>query len=72
MIRFLKDRNNQLAYLPETIISMFYGGTSSGGVKNYLISLKEGHRALKINKIRRASLVDIKRTIRVLLQFVTK
>ena len=72
MIRFLKDEKNQLAYLPETIISMFYGGTSSGGLSNYLLSLKEGHMALKINGIKWASLIDIKRTIRVLLQFVQR
>lgn len=72
MIRFLKDDKNQLAYLPETIISMFYGGTSSGGLSNYLVSLKEGHKALKINGIKWASIIDIKRTINVLLQFVKK
>lgn len=72
MIRFLKDSENQLAYLPETIISMFYGGTSSGGLKNYLLSLKEGHKALRINKIKNACLIDIKRTARVLLQFVSR
>lgn len=70
MIRFLKDEENQLAYLPETIVSMFYGGTSSGGLSNYLLSFKEGHRALKINKIRNTWLVDIKRSIRVILQFL--
>lgn len=69
MIRFLKDNKNKLAYLPETVVSMFYGGTSNGGLKNYLKSLKEGHRALKINGIRMAWVIDIKRTIRVLLQF---
>ena len=70
MIRFLKDKENQLAYLPETIISMFYGGASSGGLKNYLVSLKEGHKALKINGIKCASVIDVKRTIKVLLQFI--
>lgn len=72
MIRFLKDEQNQLAYLPETIISMFYGGISSGGLSNYLISLREGHRALKSNNIKNASIIDIKRTIKVLMQFITK
>lgn len=72
MLRFLKDKNNKLAYLPETIISMFYGGTSNGGLKNYLTSLKEGNRALRMNGIKGACIVDIKRTIRVLLQFVAK
>ena len=60
MIRFLKDKQNKLAYLPEIIVSMFYGGTSSGGLGSYLCSLKEGHRALRMNGI----------TLRVLLQFV--
>lgn len=69
MIRFLKDEKNQLAYLPETIIAMFYGGTSSNGLRSYLISLKEGHMALKNNGISGASIIDIKRTIRVLHQF---
>ena len=69
MIRFLKDKGNKLAYLPETIVSMFYGGTSSGGLSNYLLSLKEGHRALKMNGVQGAAVIDIIRTIRVLLQF---
>lgn len=72
MIRFLKEKENRLAYLPETIISMFYGGTSSGGLKNYLLSLKEGHLALKMNGVRNAGLIDIKRAVRVLTQFVAK
>lgn len=70
MIRFLKDGNNKLVYLPETIVSMFYGGTSSGGLRNYLLSLKEGHRALKINRIKWASYIDVRRTVKVLKQFV--
>lgn len=69
MIRFLKDKTNKIAYVPETLVSMFYGGTSSNGLSSYLKSLAEGHRALKKNKIPAAWLVDIKRTIRVLLQF---
>jgi len=72
MIRFLKDEENKLAYLPETIIAMFYGGTSSGGLKNYLNSLLEGHRALRDNQIPFfiACWITIRRTLRVLLQFV--
>jgi len=69
MIRFLKDNDNRLAYLPETIVSMFYGGTSSGGLSNYLLSLKEGHRALRMNKVRWASYIDVRRTVKVLKQF---
>lgn len=70
MIRFLKHKENQLAYLPETIVSMFYGGTSSNGLKSYLISWKEGNRALKKNHIKYAFLIDVQRTLRVLSQFI--
>ena len=68
MIRILKD-GNRLAYLPETIISMYYGGTSNKGLSNYWKSLKEGHRALTSNGVKRAWLIDMKRTIKVLNQF---
>ena len=69
MIRFLKDSENQLAYLPEVIISMFYGGTSSNGLRSYLLSLKEAGKALKLNKIKGIWFIQGIRTIRVLWQF---
>lgn len=69
MIRFLKDKQNELAYVSETIISMFYGGTSNNGLRSYLISLTEGHDALKRNGIKAAWIIDIRRIIRVLIQF---
>lgn len=69
MIRFLKYKKNKLAYLPETIIRMYYGGTSTSSSGSYLLSLKEGHRALKDNNIKGAMLIDCLRTCRVLLQF---
>lgn len=37
MIRFLKDKQNELAYLPETIISMYYGGTSTSSAGSYQV-----------------------------------
>ncbi len=70
MIRFLKDRENRLAYLPETIIRMYYGGTSTSSTGSYLVSLKEGHMALRENGIKGAVLADGLRTCRVLLQFI--
>lgn len=70
MIRFLKDGENRLVYVPETLVSMFYGGTSSGGFSNYLLSLKEGHKALKMNGVKCAFYTDIRRTIKVLKQFL--
>lgn len=74
MIRFLADKkaNNRLAYLPVNIISMFYGGTSTGSGGSYIKSLIEGHRALITNGVHPAFVADIMRTIRVLLQFVIK
>lgn len=72
MIRFLKDKSNYLAYLPETIIRMFYGGTSTRSKGSYLLSLKEGHKALRENGIKGAFVIDILRTCRVLIQFFVK
>lgn len=72
MIRFLKDKQNALAYLPETIIRMYYGGTSTSSTGSYLVSLKEGHRALKENGLKLAWWIDGLRTCRVLWQFVGK
>lgn len=72
MVRFLKDKENKLAYLPETIIKMYYGGTSTANTGSYLISLKEGHRALTDNGIKGAVAIDLLRTCRVLLQFALR
>ncbi len=69
MVRILKDGKIRLAYVPETIVSMYYGGVSTKGLGGYLISLREGHRALKENGIKGAWLIDLKRTLRVLGQF---
>lgn len=69
MIRFLKDKNNKLAYLPETIIRMYYGGTSTSNISSYILSFKEGHRALKENECKCAFVIDFLRTWRVVLQF---
>lgn len=72
MLRFLKDRENRLAYLPLTVIRMYYGGTSTSDTGSYLLSLREGHRALKENGIKAAGLIDLLRTCRVLRQFVRR
>lgn len=70
MIRFLKDKENKLAYLSETIIKMYYGGTSTSSMKSYMLSLKEGHRALRDNGIRGGIIIDFLRTCRVFAQFI--
>lgn len=72
IVRILKDEKVKLSYIPRVLIKMSYGGTSTNGLKAYLVSLKEGHRALKENGIRFAWITDFFRIFRVLLQFVIK
>ena len=69
MVRFLKDERNRLAYVPEVLIAMFYGGTSNAGLRNYLVSFKEGYLALRKNGVPMPLLVTVRRTLRVLTQF---
>lgn len=70
MVRILKDRKNVLAYVPMTLVSMFYGGTSSGGLYNYWRSIRESLRALRRNKVHFGLMITFLRTIRVALQFM--
>lgn len=72
MIRILKDGEVKLSYLPEVLIKMSHGGTSTNSFGAYAESLKEGHRALKENGVKFAFVTDFLRIIRVLLQFVAK
>lgn len=67
MVRFLKE--NRIAYIPEKLISMYYGGTSSSGIGSYWQSFNEGNRALKENGYKFCLGISVLRTIRVLLQF---
>lgn len=69
MVRFLKDEQNRLAYVPERLVSMFYGGTSNAGLRNYWVSFREGYMALRRHKVRHPMLITLKRTLRVLRQF---
>lgn len=71
MIRILKDKEVSLAYIDEVLVHMFHGenSTSTGGLSNYIASMKEGHRALKENHVPFALVTDCMRILRVLLQF---
>lgn len=69
MIRILKSGEIRLAYLPETIVEMYYGGTSTNGLSGYWISWKEGYRALRKNGIRNTLGVNVRRMVRVMKQF---
>ncbi len=70
MIRILKDGKVKLSYIPEVLIKMSHGGTSTNGLGAYLEGLKEGHRALKENGVKFAFVTDLLRILRVLRQFV--
>ncbi len=69
MVRFLKEEKNRLAYVPEVLVAMFYGGISNAGLRNYMVSFWEGYLALKRNKVRYPLLITLKRTLLVLRQF---
>lgn len=69
MVRFLKDERNRLAYVPEVLVSMFYGGVSNAGLRNYAVSFWEGYLGLLRNGVRHPMLISIKRTLLVLRQF---
>ena len=70
MMRFLKDRQNRLAYVPEVLVQMYYGGTSTARFSDYVDSFREGYRALRENNIPFPFLTTCFRTVRVLLQFL--
>lgn len=69
MVRFLKEPENKLAYVPEVLVAMFYGGTSNAGIQNYLVSFQEGYQALRKNGVPHPLWITLRRTLRVLIQF---
>ena len=69
MIRILRDGTEHLAYVPKVIVSMYYGGTSTGDAGSYFASLKEADRALRENGIRHPWRISFLRTIRLMNQF---
>ena len=70
MIRILKDNKVKLSYIPEVLIKMAHGGTSTNSLGAYLEGMKEGHRALKENGVKFAFVTDMLRVLRVLKQFI--
>ena len=72
MVRILYRQQVRLSYLPEILIYMSHGGTSTSGIKAYLESLKEGHRALKENEVPFAWITDLCRILRVLAQLAKR
>lgn len=72
MVRILKDGKVKLAYVPEILVRMYYGGTSTSGVSSYIDSIREGHTALTLNGVKGAVVIDFIRMMRVFLQFINK
>lgn len=70
MVRILKNGEVKLAYVPKTIISMYYGGTSTAGADSYWLSIKEAHKALVDNGVRCGWFIITLRTFRTLMQFI--
>ena len=69
MVRIFKDRRVKLAYIPDVLIHMFYGGTSTSGAGSYLQSFMESMRALKENEVSHRFKICLIRTFRVASQF---
>jgi len=72
MVRILYRKQVTLSYLPEILIYMSHGGTSTNSLKAYVDSMLEGHRALRENHVPFAWFTDMCRVVRVLSQFVKR
>ncbi len=72
MVRMLKDGKTKLAYIPEVMVKMFYGGTSTSSLQAYWISVSESHKALKTNGYHFCWFIVGMRTLRVMGQFIAK
>lgn len=72
MVRILKDGKVRLSYIPEILVEMYYGGTSTQSAEAYSVSIREAHRALASNGIRFAWWVVLLRTLRTIPQFLSR
>ena len=72
MVRILYRKEVTLSYLPEILIYMSHGGTSTDSLRAYVESMMEGHRALVENHVPFAWVTDLCRVVRVLSQFVIR
>lgn len=70
MIRILKHNKVKLSYIPEILIYMFYGGSSTSGFQAYKNSILDSIKALKGNKVKFPRIITLKRLIRTTFQFV--
>ena len=72
MVRILYRKEVTLSYLPEILIYMSHGGTSTNSLGAYVESMMEGHRALVENHVPFSWVTDLCRVVRVLSQFVIR
>ena len=72
MVRILSKGGVRLAYLPRVLVYMDHGGdsASTGSLKNYVNSFREARRALAENGVAHPTLITLRRTLKVLLQFL--
>lgn len=70
MVRICKDNEDNITYLPKTIINMSYGGTSNATAGSYWQSLMEANRALRENGYKFPWWISFRRTLRLVWQFV--
>lgn len=72
MLKILSGKMGEpvrLAYIPEVLVDMYYGGTSSNGFSGYLQNTREAYRALVKEGVHPAWFVIACRGARTLLQF---
>lgn len=68
-IRIFKNNELKIVYIPEVLVHMFYGGTSTSNLTGYWRSFREGVVSLKRNNISHPIWISIKKTLIVLKQF---
>lgn len=69
MLRILRDKTLRLGYVPEILIKMFYGGTSSAGLKGYAQNTAEAYKALVKNRMAFPLTIIFCRILRTLHQY---
>ena len=69
MVRILKNGKVRLAYLPEVMIHMFYGGTSNNGIKGYPRNIWEAYKILLHHHILFPMTAILLRVIRTMKQY---
>lgn len=70
MLRILAGRDAiRLAYVPEVLISMYYGGASNGGLRGYAENIRQAYIALWRNHVTFPLTAIVCRTLRTITQY---